>query len=41
LNNLLQDFLKLVQDSTSTSSGYDSSGQSTSQSVALLINYQS
>ena len=41
LNNLLQDFLKLVQDSTGTKTGYDSTGQSTSQSAALLLNYQS
>jgi len=41
LKSLLQDFLKLVQDSTSATTGYGADGQTTSQSAALLINYQS
>ena len=36
-----QAFLKLLQESTSTSAGYSATGQSSSQSNPLLINYPS
>ncbi len=41
VKQLLQDFLKVLQDSTSSSSGYDSSGKNTSATAAaLLLDYQ-
>jgi hypothetical protein len=41
VQKLLQDFLKLLQDSTSSSAGYDSSGsKSSGVTGALLLDYQ-
>ena len=39
--NLLTDFLKLIRESLSTTTGYAANGQTTSVSSASIINYQS
>ncbi len=41
IQQLLKDFLKLLQDSQGTSSGYNASGQNTNVISALLLDYQS
>ena len=41
INNVLQAFQKLLQDSTGSNANYSSNGQSSNQITALLINYQS
>jgi len=39
--NLLQDFLKLLRDSTTITANYGANGQTTSVSSASIVNYQS
>jgi hypothetical protein len=39
--NLLQDFLKLLRDSTTMTANYGANGQTTSVSSASIVNYQS
>jgi hypothetical protein len=39
--SLLQDFLKLLRDSTTTTANYGANGQTTSVSSASVVNYQS
>jgi hypothetical protein len=39
--NLLQDFLKLLRDSTTVTANYGANGQTTSVSTASIVNYQS
>jgi len=39
--NLLQDFLKLLRDSTTVTANYGANGQTTSVNSASIVNYQS